>query len=103
MTLKQLGAPGSFISTINGVMKQNAGMVLMCGPTGSGKTTSLYAMLRSIDFQTRNVMTLEDPVEYQIDGITQINIDSDHGKGFGEMLPALLRQDPDVLLIGGNP
>ena len=100
VTLKQLGAPGSFVSTINGVMKQNAGMVLMCGPTGSGKTTSLYAMLRSVDFQSRNVMTLEDPVEYQIDGITQINIDKDHGKGFGEMLPALLRQDPDVLLIG---
>lgn len=99
-TLKQLGAPGSFVKTISSVMKQNAGMVLMCGPTGSGKTTTLYSMLRSVDFKTRNVMTLEDPVEYQIDGITQINIDSEHGRGFKEMLPALLRQDPDVLLIG---
>ncbi|APZ95834.1 ATPase, T2SS/T4P/T4SS family [Fuerstiella marisgermanici] len=99
-TLKQLGAPSSFVRTINGVMTQNAGMVLMCGPTGSGKTTTLYSMLRSVDFKSRNVMTLEDPVEYQINGITQINIDADHGKGFKEMLPALLRQDPDVLLIG---
>ena len=99
-TLKQLGAPGSMVKTIGSVMKQNAGMVLMCGPTGSGKTTTLYSMLRSVDFKSRNVMTLEDPVEYQINGITQINIDSDHGKGFKEMLPALLRQDPDVLLIG---
>lgn len=99
-TLKQLGAPPKFVRTINDVMTQNAGMVLMCGPTGSGKTTTLYSMLRSVDFQSRNVMTLEDPVEYQIDGITQINIDSEHGKGFGDMLPALLRQDPDVLLIG---
>ncbi|MCA9048969.1 MAG: Flp pilus assembly complex ATPase component TadA [Planctomycetaceae bacterium] len=99
-TLKQLGLPPAFVKTISSVMKQNAGMVLMCGPTGSGKTTTLYSMLRSVDFRTRNVMTLEDPVEYQIDGITQINIDSEHGKSFSDMLPALLRQDPDVLLIG---
>ncbi|MCA9085569.1 MAG: type II/IV secretion system protein [Planctomycetaceae bacterium] len=99
-TLKQLGLPGAFVKTISAVMKQNAGMVLMCGPTGSGKTTTLYSMLRSVDFRSRNVMTLEDPVEYQIDGITQINIDSEHGKSFSDMLPALLRQDPDVLLIG---
>ena len=99
-TLRQLGAPGSMVRTINAVMKQNAGMVLMCGPTGSGKTTTLYSMLRSVDFKSRNVMTLEDPVEYQIDGITQMNIDSEHGKSFSDMLPALLRQDPDVLLIG---
>lgn len=98
--LSQLGAPKKFVRIIDSVMTQNAGMVLMCGPTGSGKTTTLYSMLRSVDFKSRNVMTLEDPVEYQIDGITQINIDSEHGKGFGEMLPALLRQDPDVLLIG---
>ncbi|MCP4175201.1 MAG: type II/IV secretion system protein [Fuerstiella sp.] len=99
-TMRQLGAPGRMIKTINTVMKQNAGMVLMCGPTGSGKTTTLYSMLRSVDFKSRNVMTLEDPVEYQINGITQINIDSEHGKSFSDMLPALLRQDPDVLLIG---
>ncbi len=99
-TMRQLGAPGRMIKTINSVMKQNAGMVLMCGPTGSGKTTTLYSMLRSVDFKSRNVMTLEDPVEYQIEGITQMNIDSEHGKSFSDMLPALLRQDPDVLLIG---
>lgn len=99
-TLRQLGAPPKFVKIIGNVMEQNAGMVLMCGPTGSGKTTTLYSMLRSVDFKARNVMTLEDPVEYQIDGITQMNIDSEHGKGFGDMLPALLRQDPDVLLIG---
>ena len=99
-TLRQLGAPAKFVKIIDSVMQQNAGMVLMCGPTGSGKTTTLYSMLRSIDFKSRNVMTLEDPVEYQIDGITQMNIDVEHGRGFAEMLPALLRQDPDVLLIG---
>lgn len=99
-SLRQLGAPKNMIRTLRGVMKQNAGMVLMCGPTGSGKTTTLYSLIRSIDVHTRNVMTLEDPVEYQIEGVTQIPIESDHGKGFAEMLPAMLRQDPDVLLIG---
>ncbi|MFK7820031.1 MAG: ATPase, T2SS/T4P/T4SS family, partial [Planctomycetaceae bacterium] len=99
-SLKQLGAPPRLLRTLRSVMAQNAGMVLMCGPTGSGKTTTLYSLIRSIDVKTRNVMTLEDPVEYQIDGVTQMSIDSDHNKGFKEMLPAMLRQDPDVLLIG---
>ena len=99
-SLKQLGAPPRMLRTLRSVMGQNAGMVLMCGPTGSGKTTTLYSLIRSIDVKTRNVMTLEDPVEYQIDGVTQMSIDSDHNKGFKEMLPAMLRQDPDVLLIG---
>ncbi len=99
-SLKQLGAPPRIMRTLRDVMTQNAGMVLMCGPTGSGKTTTLYSLIRGIDVQTRNVMTLEDPVEYQIDGVTQMSIDAEHGKGFNEMLPAMLRQDPDVLLIG---
>ncbi|MCL4109906.1 UNVERIFIED_CONTAM: hypothetical protein GTU68_003274 [Idotea baltica] len=99
-SLKQLGAPPRMLKTLVDVMTQNAGMILMCGPTGSGKTTTLYSLIRSIDLKTRNVMTLEDPVEYQIDGVTQIPIDAEHGKGFAQMLPALLRQDPDVLLVG---
>jgi general secretion pathway protein E len=99
-SIKQLGAPPRMLRTLTDVMTQNAGMILMCGPTGSGKTTTLYSLIRSIDVKTRNVMTLEDPVEYQIDGVTQIPIDNEHGKGFAQMLPALLRQDPDVLLIG---
>jgi len=99
-SIKQLGAPPRMLRTLTDVMTQNAGMILMCGPTGSGKTTTLYSLIRSIDVKTRNVMTLEDPVEYQIDGVTQIPIDDEHGKGFAQMLPALLRQDPDVLLVG---
>lgn len=99
-SVADLGAPPRYSQTLQRVMQQNAGMVLMCGPTGSGKTTTLYTLLRSVDLKTRNVMTLEDPVEYQVEGITQIPIDSEHGKGFSEMLPALMRQDPDVLLIG---
>ncbi len=99
-SLRELMAPPRMLKTLRAVMQQNAGMVLMCGPTGSGKTTTLYSLIRSIDVDSRNVMTLEDPVEYQIPGVTQIPVDSEHARGFAEMLPALLRQDPDVLLIG---
>ena len=69
--LKQLGLPAWMASDVGQVIRQDAGMVLMCGPTGSGKTTTLYALLREIDVSLRNVITIEDPVEYQIDGVTQ--------------------------------
>jgi general secretion pathway protein E len=80
--------------------KQDSGMVLTCGPTGSGKTTSLYALLRSIDLRQRNVVTIEDPVEIQLAGVTQLPVDEEHGKTFGALLRSVLRQDPDVILVG---
>src|SRR6202012_3639919 len=73
---------------------------LACGPTGSGKTTSLYAMLRSINLQERNVVTIEDPVEIQIEGLTQLPVKEKEGKTFLNLLKSVLRQDPDVILIG---
>jgi type II secretory ATPase GspE/PulE/Tfp pilus assembly ATPase PilB-like protein len=79
---------------------QDAGMILVAGPTGSGKTTTLYSLLRSIDYSQRNVMTIEDPVEIQLDGITQIPVDEAHGKSFAAILRSALRQDPDVILVG---
>jgi type II secretory ATPase GspE/PulE/Tfp pilus assembly ATPase PilB-like protein len=100
LTVNELGAPKSLCSKLETVMEQNAGMILMCGPTGSGKTTTLYSLLRGIDRKSRNVMTIEDPVEYQIEGVTQSSVDADRGKNFSDMLRALLRQDPDVLLLG---
>jgi len=100
LTVNELGAPKSLCSKLESVMEQNAGMILMCGPTGSGKTTTLYSLLRGIDRKSRNVMTIEDPVEYQIEGVTQSSVDADRGKNFSDMLRALLRQDPDVLLLG---
>ena len=96
----QLGAPRKMIRQLQSVMDRNAGMILMCGPTGSGKTTTLYSLIRGINVRQRNVMTLEDPVEYRIPGVTQSSIDLDHGRGFADMLRALLRQDPDVILLG---
>ena len=99
-SLQSLGAPKSLISRLQHVMEQNAGMILVCGPTGSGKSTTLYSLIRSIDCKSRNVMTIEDPVEYRIEGVTQSSVDAGRGKNFSDMLRALLRQDPDVLLLG---
>ena len=99
-SLDSLGAPKSLITRLQHVMGQNAGMILVCGPTGSGKSTTLYSLIRSIDCKSRNVMTIEDPVEYRIEGVTQSSVDAGRGKNFSDLLRALLRQDPDVLLLG---
>ncbi len=76
------------------------GILLVTGPTGSGKTTTLYAALGRIDRATRNVMTIEDPVEYHLDGISQMQVNPKRGVTFANGLRALLRQDPDVILVG---
>ena len=99
-SLESLGAPKSLITRLQHVMGQNAGMILVCGPTGSGKSTTLYSLIRSIDCKSRNVMTIEDPVEYRIEGVTQSSVDAGRGKNFSDLLRALLRQDPDVLMLG---
>jgi len=82
------------------VIQQDSGMCLVCGPTGSGKTTSLYALIRGSDVGRRNVVTIEDPVEIQLEGVTQIPVDEEQGKTFSNLLRSTLRQDPDVILIG---
>jgi general secretion pathway protein E len=107
--LDQRGAPGSITDLglagymeerVRKVCEQDSGLILTCGPTGSGKTTTLYNCLRSIDRISRNVITIEDPVEYQLDHVTQIPIDEHKGNTFGTMLRSVLRQDPDVILVG---
>ena len=80
--------------------QQSAGMLLTCGPTGSGKTTTLYAVLRDIDVMQRNVITIEEPVEYQIAGVTQLPVQSKTDGSFGSLLRSALRQDPDVIMVG---
>src|SRR5690606_33405004 len=80
--------------------KRNEGMLLVCGPTGSGKSSTLYSMLRSIDHKERNVVTIEDPVEIRLDGITQQPVNEQQGNTFAALLRSVLRQDPDVVLVG---
>jgi len=76
------------------------GMILTCGPTGSGKTTTLYSILKFIDSPQKNIVTVEDPVEYQMKGISQVNIRTEVGLTFSSSLRSILRQDPDVIMIG---
>lgn len=82
------------------VIHKPYGMFLVVGPTGSGKTTTVYASLAEIDAQQHNITTIEDPVEYRLDGITQIAVNSAAGVSFASILRSVLRQDPDVLLVG---
>ena len=98
--LKTLQMPEWMRTELERVIRQEAGMVLVCGPTGSGKTTSLYALIRASDIAHRNVVTIEDPVEIQIEGVTQIPVDEDKDRSFSNLLRSTLRQDPDVILIG---
>jgi len=75
-------------------------MILSCGPTGSGKTTTLYSILKFVDSPGKNIVTVEDPVEYQVRGINQVNVKPSVGLTFSSALRSILRQDPDIILIG---
>lgn len=99
-SLHDLNLAPYWYDRIKKVCEQDSGLLLVCGPTGSGKTTTLYCALRSIDRDRRNVITIEDPVEYQLDQVTQIPVDEARGNTFGTMLRSVLRQDPDVILLG---
>ena len=98
--LVDMWLPDWMYTRIRDLTKQNTGMLLNCGPTGSGKTTTLYAALRQIDAQQRNVITIEDPVEYELPGVTQIPVDEDQGHSFHTLLRSCLRQDPDIIVLG---
>jgi type II secretory ATPase GspE/PulE/Tfp pilus assembly ATPase PilB-like protein len=98
--IDDLMLPPKARSIIRHVSEQESGMILVCGPTGSGKTTSLYAVLRDIDTSQRNVVTIEDPVEIQLEGVTQTPVNDAQGNTFSVLLRSLLRQDPDVILVG---
>lgn len=98
--LDQLGLSDSQHSAIAEWLEGTHGMFLVAGPTGSGKTTMLYSLLHELRLQDRSVSTIEDPVEYRIDGITQTQVDHRHSLTFAEGLRAMLRADPDHLLIG---
>ncbi len=98
--LANLGMDKKDLDYIGQLIERPYGMVLVTGPTGSGKTTTLYGVLKKLNTVTRKIITVEDPVEYQINGINQIQIKPQIGLNFGTTLRSLVRQDPDVLLIG---
>lgn len=98
--LKQLGMRKPVQERIRSMVDQPHGLILACGPTGAGKSTTLYALLNEIDAYQRNIITVEDPVEYKMDGVSQIEINSKAGQSFATSLRSILRQDPDVVMIG---
>ncbi len=100
LDLDTLGVSKKMQAQLMDLVDRPNGMMLVTGPTGSGKTTTLYACLGRIDRATRNVMTIEDPVEYRLEGISQMQVNAKRGVTFATGLRALLRQDPDVILVG---
>jgi type IV pilus assembly protein PilB len=100
LKLEDMGYTGRALRTIRKGLKQPYGMILTSGPTGSGKSTSMYAMLQEIKSESINIVTLEDPVEYKIGGINQIQVNADVGLTFATGLRSILRQDPNVIMVG---
>ncbi len=99
-SVDDLGLAPYMMPRIKRVLSKDQGMLLVCGPTGSGKTTTLHNCVREIDRERKNVVTIEDPVEYKLEGVTQIPVDDRQGLGFHGLLRSVLRQDPDVILVG---
>lgn len=100
ITLEELGVRGHAYALIDEGVKKPHGMVLSTGPTGSGKSTTLYAILTKLNKPAVNIVTLEDPVEYQVKGVNQIQINTGVGLTFASGLRSILRQDPDIIMVG---
>jgi type II secretory ATPase GspE/PulE/Tfp pilus assembly ATPase PilB-like protein len=98
--LEDLGMRPKLIEQVRGLVTQPHGMFLCCGPTGAGKSTTLYAALREIDRYQKNIITVEDPIEYHLDNITQMEVNTKAGQTFAGSLRSILRQDPDVIMVG---
>jgi len=100
LRLEEMGYAGRSLRLIREGLKHSNGMILTSGPTGSGKSTSLYALLQEIKSDDINIVTLEDPVEYKMEGVNQIQVNADVGLTFSTGLRSILRQDPDVVMVG---
>ena len=99
-SLEDMGYAGRSLRTIRKGIKRPNGMILTSGPTGSGKSTSLYALIKEIKDDSVNIITLEDPVEYKMDGVNQIQVNVDVGLTFAAGLRSILRLDPDIVMVG---
>jgi type II secretory ATPase GspE/PulE/Tfp pilus assembly ATPase PilB-like protein len=100
LTLGQLGFQPGIEERLHGLIRRPQGMLLAVGPTGSGKTTTLYAFVNEIRQEPINIVTIEDPIEYEVDGVTQVPVNEKTGLTFSRALRSILRQDPDVVLVG---
>ncbi|NUN49939.1 MAG: type II/IV secretion system protein [Candidatus Brocadiae bacterium] len=98
--MQRLGLPAATETELRGFLRQSQGMLLVSGPTGSGKSTTLYSLLREVDRKQRNVVAIEDPIEYRLDYVTQIAVDAKHGVTFASALRNSLRQDPNIIMLG---
>lgn len=99
-SLGDLGMAGPDLAQLRTLLARGEGVLLAAGPTGSGKSTTLFAALSELDRDRRNVVTLEDPVEYRLEGASQVQVDRRAGLGFADALRSVLRQDPDVVMVG---
>ena len=100
LSLESVGMQGDVLARLEGLITQPHGIILVTGPTGSGKTTTLYAALSRLDAGRSNIMTVEDPIEYELPGVGQTQVNSKIDLTFAKALRAILRQDPDVIMIG---
>ncbi|MGL5440480.1 MAG: GspE/PulE family protein [Filifactoraceae bacterium] len=100
VSMEKLGFSKKNLEYFNKIIRVPEGIILLTGPTGSGKTTTLYAVLRELNSINRNIITLEDPVEYRLDGVNQVQVNSRAGMTFASGLRSILRQDPDVVMLG---
>lgn len=100
LSKKDLGLKDKDIKIINKILNSSKGILFVTGPTGSGKTTTLYSLMNELNIDDKNIVTIEDPVEYMIEGINQVNINIKAGLTFTSTLKAVLRQDPDIIMIG---
>ena len=100
VALDALGMPAGVLATVSALAARPHGMFLVTGPTGSGKTTTLYAALQRRDTRAEKVITVEDPVEYELNGVTQVPVHRPAGVTFAAALRSILRQDPDVVMLG---
>lgn len=99
-SLENLGLNGRDLKSIKALIDKPHGMIVVTGPTGSGKSTTMYSVLATLNSDSRNIVTVEDPVEYRLPGVNQIASDNDHGLGFANALKYIMRQDPDVIMVG---
>ncbi len=100
LDLNELGFDDEVLNSFKSILKKSHGLVLVCGPTGSGKTTTLYSALTMLNIPERNIVTIEDPVEYQLNNINQNQVNASIGLDFAKFLRHALRQDPDIIMVG---